>query len=207
MSKTKEQTDYSNNDEDISFITQFLKGDNAGFNGLVVKYQDQIMNLCVRVLGNYTDGQDAAQETFVKVYKNLHTFKGEALFSTWLYRIAVNTCRNKQRSWWSRFSRSAVKLDAPIRNEENDRIREVSDTSLSPEKDLKRHRIAEAVKKALATLPKKHRELIVLRDIQGRSYEEIEQILNISLGTVKSRLVRARSAMQERLRGKINGLY
>ena len=205
MIRRPDQTNYSANDEDISFITRFRNGDKTAFDGLMVKYQDSIMNLCVRILGNYSDGEDAAQETFVKVYKNLDTFKGEALFSTWLYRIAVNTCRNKQRSWWHRVSQRAVKLDAPVQTEENERAREISDTSLSPEKDLTRHRIADTVKEALSTLPKKHRELIVLRDIQGCRYEEIGKILGISLGTVKSRLVRARSAMQEKLKGKING--
>jgi RNA polymerase sigma-70 factor (ECF subfamily) len=207
MSRVQEQTDYSSNDEDISWIKRYRQGDKTAIDRLVLKYQNQIMNLCVHVLGNHTDGEDAAQETFVKVYKNLDTFKGEALFLTWLYRITVNTCRNKQRSWWNRFSRRAVKLDAPIKGDGSNRIREIGDTSLSPENELRRHRIAERVKEALASLPKKHRELIVLRDIQERSYEEIGKVLDLSLGTVKSRLARARSAMQEKLRGKVNGLY
>ncbi len=197
---------YSINDEDISFITQFRNGDNKAFDRLVLKYQNQILNLCVHALGNRADGEDTAQETFVKVYKNLDRFKGESLFSTWLYRIAVNTCKNRQRSWWNRLRRNAVKLDEPIQTDDNERVREISDTSLSPEKDYARQRIAGAVREALATLPQKHREVIILRDIQGCRYEEIEKILGISLGTVKSRLVRARSAMQVKLKGKINGL-
>lgn len=205
MNSTPDHTNYTINDEDISFILQFRKGDKAAFDHLMVKYQDSIMNLCVRILGNHTDGEDAAQETFVKVYKNLDRFKGEALFSTWLYRIAVNTCRIRQRSWWNKLTGRAVKLDAPIKTDEGECAREISDTSLSPEKDLVRHRIAATVKEALASLPKNHKEVILLRDIQGCSYEEMATILGISLGTVKSRLMRARTAMQEKLQGKING--
>lgn len=197
--KVKQDDTYINNDEDIALITSFSKGDRASFDRLVLKYQDRIVNLCVRTIGNYAEGEDAAQETFMKVYKNLNKFKGEALFTTWLYRIAVNTSKNYRSSWWNRLKRTAVNLDAPIETEEGERTYEIGDTSLSPVKDLERLQIADNVKMALDTLPEKHKELIILRDIEGLSYEEIENILGISMGTVKSRLSRARTAMQEKL--------
>ena len=205
MNRAATQTDsFTNNDEDIALITSFLKGDRVSFDRLVLKYQDRILNLCVRTAGDYAEGEDAAQETFVKVYKNLNKFKGEALFSTWLYRIAVNTCKNRRRSWWNRMKRTAVRIDKPIETEEGEHTYEIGDTSLSPIKDLERLQIADSVKKALDTLTDKHKELIILRDIQGLSYEEIEAILGISIGTVKSRLSRARKAMQEKLRAIFN---
>ncbi len=200
MNSAANQTgSFANNDEDIALITNFLKGDRVSFDRLVLKYQDQILNLCVQTVGNYADGEDAAQETFVKVYKNLNKFKGEALFSTWLYRIAVNTCKNRRRSWWNRLKRTAVRLDKPIETEEGEHTYEIGDTSFSPIKELERLQIADCVKKALDTLPEKHKELIILRDIQELSYEEIETVLGISIGTVKSRLSRARIAMKEKL--------
>ena len=192
---------YESNSDDCDLIKSFNEGNKAAFNRLVLKYQDPIMNLCVRYLGNRSDGEDAAQETFVKIYKKLGTFKGDALFSTWLYRIALNTCKNYRRSWWSRLTKKAVHLDAPVKTEEGEYTPEIGDERLSPEKDLKAHRISEAVQSALTTLSGQHRELILLRDIQGMHYEEMSVTLDISLGTVKSRLVRARSAMQKQLRG------
>ena len=204
--KIKQDETYTNNDEDIALITGFLEGVRASFDRLVLKYQDRVVNLCVRTIGNYADGEDAAQETFMKVYKNLNKFKGESLFTTWLYRIAVNTSKNYGRSWWSRLKRRAVNLDAPIETEEGERTYEIGDTRFSPVKELQRLQIADNVKKALDTLPEKHKELIILRDIEELRYEEIETILGVSMGTVKSRLARARSAMQEKLRGKVNGV-
>ena len=195
---------YESNDDDIELIRSFHEGNKATFNRLVLKYQDPIMGLCVRYLGNRSGGEDAAQETFVKIYKNLGKFKGDALFSTWVYRIALNTCKNYRRSWWSRLKKKAVHLDAPIDTEEGEYTPEIGDERLSPEKELKRHTLADAIQKALATLSPHHKELIIMRDIQGMGYEEISATLSISLGTVKSRLVRARSAMQKQLRGTVD---
>ncbi len=205
MKRTSKQNDFHvNNNEDISYIINFRKGETGAFDNLVLKYQDSIINLCVRFLGNYADGEDAAQETFVKVYRKLIKFKGEALFSTWLYRIAINTCKNHRRLWWTRLKQTALHLDAPKNTEDGKYTQEIGDTNLSPEKDLERSRITNAIIQALNRLPEKHRELIILRDIDGLRYEEIESVLGISAGTIKSRLVRARSAMQERLKGKID---
>ncbi len=191
--------------DDNSLITSFCDGNNLAFDRLVLKYQDQIVGLCIRYLGNRADGEDAAQETFVKVYKNLTRFKGESLFSTWLYRIALNTCKNHGRSWWSRLTKKAQRLDAPVETENDRYVPEIGDERLSPEKDLERRSTAQAISTALAQLPPLHKEILLLRDIQDHSYEEISVTLKISLGTVKSRLVRARAAMQEKLRGTFYG--
>jgi len=198
---------YITNNEDISLITNFLKGDRISFDRLVLKYQDRIFSLCVYITGNRVDGEDAAQETFVKVFKSLKSFKGDAQFSTWLYRIAVNTCKNYRSSWWSRLQRGSISLNSAPgdSDDDNGRVYEISDTRFSPEKDMENKRLYSCVKQALASLPQKHSELIVLRDMQGLSYEEIEKITGLNSGTVKSRLARAREAMQEQLRGKING--
>lgn len=189
---------YASNDEDVRFIAAFINGDRSAFNCLVNKYMDLVVNLCVQVIGNFADGEDMAQDTFVKVFKNLSKFKGESLFTTWLYRIAVNTSRNFLRSRWRKYKRVTRSLDTST---DEHRSFEIGDTSMLPSKDYERIKTAEKVKASLQALPLKFRELIILRDIQGLSYNEIESILGLSLGTVKSRLARARSAMAQKLGG------
>lgn len=191
---------------DRDLVSQAQAGDRTAFNRLVLAHQNRVLTLCVRLLGDRHDGEDAAQEAFVKAYCGLKRFKGESQFSTWLYRIAVNACRNRRRSWASRLRKRSASLDAPSGADGEGPPRELGDTRMTPDKDLRRHRIAAHVKDALRTLPPIHRELIVLRDMQGKSYEEIECIVGVSLGTVKSRLARAREAMRERLEGVVDGL-
>jgi RNA polymerase sigma-70 factor, ECF subfamily len=188
-------------DEDRELVDDSIKGDRTSFSRLVLKYRDRILALCTRMLGSADEGEDAAQDTFIKAYGSLEQFRSEAQFSTWIYRIAVNTCRNYQRSWWSRLFRNARKID---RTDESDddtpRSVELGDTSMLPSKELERKQLAGRLQAALLKLPLIHRELIILRDIDERSYEEIALISGITLGTVKSRLARARSTLQKELR-------
>lgn len=190
--------------DDRTLVEKTREGDRIAFDRLVIKYRDRIVGLCARLLCNPTEGEDAAQETFLKVYRNLDRFRGDAEFFTWLYRIALNTCRNRQRSWWSRFRRMAVRLDEPIQTENGPRPRELGDTRMIPTKDLRRRRLGAAIREGLRGLAAKHRELVVLRDIQGLSYEEIERLTGLPAGTVKSRLSRAREALQQKLKGVAN---
>jgi RNA polymerase sigma-70 factor, ECF subfamily len=190
--------------EDVQLIERVRSGDRIAFDRLVLKYRDRIVSLCVRTLGDFHEGEDAAQETFVKAYGNIDRFKGEAGFSTWLYRIAVNTCRNHGRSWWGRVWHSAYHLDkTTVDGEGNELQRELSDTRMVPSKDLERKIRAEAINGAIGRLPAIHRELVILRDIDGKTYEEIETITGIAEGTVKSRLARARATLQNELKGLV----
>jgi RNA polymerase sigma-70 factor, ECF subfamily len=194
--------DAAPDNEDVRLVELARSGDRIAFDRLVLKYRDRIVSLCVRTLGNFQEGEDAAQEVFVKVYEHLGRFKGEASFSTWIYRIAVNTCRNQGRSWWGRVWRTADHLDkSAVDNEGNERQRELGDTRMVPSKDLDRKIRAEAIKGAIGRLPLIHRELVILRDVDGKSYEEIEEITGVAEGTVKSRLARARAALQNELKG------
>jgi RNA polymerase sigma-70 factor, ECF subfamily len=191
--------------DERELVQRAAQGDRNAFNRLVLAHQDRIMTLCSRMLGNREEAEEAAQDSFVRAFENLGRFKGEAMFSTWLYQIAVNACRNRRRSWWWRVRKRSVDVEEPADPETDMPRREFGDTRLSPEKDLQRHRTAAAIQRALATLPGIHRELIVLRDMQDMAYEDIAASLGISLGTVKSRLARAREAMQEQLRGVVDG--
>jgi RNA polymerase sigma-70 factor (ECF subfamily) len=189
-------------DDDSRLIQLFRDGDRVAFDRLVLKYQRQIIAFCVRQLGNYSDGEEAAQETFFKVYRNISQFRGDCCFSTWIYTIAVNTCRNMGQSWWKKLWKGALKIDKPVSVEDGDEeIRDLRDTRNLPSKDLDRKCQAEEIKEALSKLPAIHKELIILRDFQELHYEEIEKITGLSSGTIKSRLARARAALQNELKG------
>jgi RNA polymerase sigma-70 factor, ECF subfamily len=191
-------------DEDEKLVELCRTGDRIAFDRLVLKYQHLVVGMCTRLVNSSQDGEDAAQECFVKVYRGIGKFSGDSSFSTWLYRIAVNTCRNYHRSWWGRLSRQSLKLDAPHRRDEDDDdgpSTELKDTRFVPMKDLERKRLGAAIELALNELPQQQREMVVLRDVQGLSYEEIGRITGQTEGTVKSRLFRARGVLQEKLKG------
>jgi RNA polymerase sigma-70 factor (ECF subfamily) len=187
------------NREELRLVALAAEGDRLAFDRLVLAHRDRIMTLCLRLLGDYHEGEDAAQETFVRVYHGLTRFKGQARFGTWVHRIAINVCRNRRRSWWRRMSRGAVRLDKPADTAEGSIERELSDTRMSPVKEFRRRRTVAAIKRALAALPLKQRELVVLRDVQGLSYEEITAVTGIAPGTVKSRIARARESLRRKL--------
>lgn len=174
--------------DDIT-LARAVRGDMQAFETLVEQYQHRVYGICLRMLANEQDAQDAAQETFVKVYKNIRTFKQEAQFSTWLYRIAVNTCLDmlrKRRIVQSLDAMVEEGFDAPS-NEE------------SVEAVLERSVDAAQLSEAIAKLPEDQRTVIVLRDVQGLSYEEVAQSVEANLNTVKSRISRGRRALRKLL--------
>lgn len=193
--------DKSNNLEDQGLLSAFLGGDQSGFNQLVRKYQDMIVSTCVRMAGNYQDGEDAAQDVFVQVYKNASGFRGDSEFATWLYRITMNVCRNQHRSWWNRLLKNAIHIDRHQDGEDDTPQFEIADQTSSPAEDLDRKRTVLRVRNAIRRLPESQREMIVLCDLQEKSYEEICSILGVALGTVKSRIARARDALKKELQG------
>ncbi len=160
-------------DEDRELVTQAQAGSRSAFNRLVIAHQHQIMTLCCRMLSRRDEAEEAAQDTFVRAWQSIGRFKGEARFSTWVYRIAVNTCRNRRRSWWWKVRRRSVQVEQPEDPETDTPRRELGDTRMSPEKDLVAKRTRAAFRKALEGLPHIHRELIVLRDLKDMPYEEI----------------------------------
>lgn len=184
--------------EDREWVRTFQAGREEGFNRLVLKHKDRIYGLCLRLLTDRDHADDAAQETFVKVYRALGDFRMEAKFSTWLYRIAVNTCKNKMGSRSFRDSRDHMDLDAAeyAGAVSGGNMAESSAPDQILEAKSKRGRIEAAI----ARLPEEQRVLVVLRDVEGRSYEEIAETTGLNPGTVKSRLNRGRGQLQEWLR-------
>ena len=182
----------NDNDNDLSLIKRFYKGDQAAFERLVLKYQDRVYNICRYMLGNESDAEDASQDVFIKIYKKLGYFKPSPYLASWVYRIAVNTCIDyKRRPFHESMNRTSENGSEYI-------IERVSDDP-GPERFFESKQTGQAVIRALSRLSNKLRVVIVLKEIEGLSYEEISETLDISLGTVKSRISRAR----EELRGLI----
>ncbi|HOV85275.1 MAG TPA: sigma-70 family RNA polymerase sigma factor [Syntrophobacteraceae bacterium] len=187
-------------EKDADLIRAFLGGDEAAFDALVLAYQDRVYTLCRRLLGDREEARDSAQETFVKVYRALGGFRFDAAFSTWLYTIAVNTCKNKLKSheyrWWKR----RLRLDWDSGSGGESPHREPRDPAPSALARLIQRGDEMRVQKAMDRLPAESRAVLVLRHAEGLSYEDIVRITGLNLGTVKSRLARARQQLQEKLK-------
>lgn len=176
--------------EDQNLIARFKEGDTSAFGDIVQKHQDKIFNLCRHMLGNAQDAEDAAQDVFLKAFQALPKFQPDASLYTWLYRIATNTCIDYKRKpiWESLFGSS----------EEGEKlVHDQASDAPSPEKLYQSKQIDYALKESLARLSPKLRAIIILKEIEELSYEEIADYLDISMGTVKSRISRAREELQE----------
>ena len=185
--------------EDAALVKAFQAGDKASFDGLVLKHKDRLFSLCFRFLGDYQEANDSAQEVFVKVYRSLKGFRFESAFSTWLYRIAVNTCKNKLRSSEYRQKKKMVHLDNPGTVEGSTSALEIRDDTQSPLLELEKKERLNLIRRAIDSLPPEQKMVVVLRDIEDLSYEDIANITGYSLGTVKSRLSRARLDLRKKL--------
>lgn len=174
-------------------IEKSLQGDVASFEKLINQYQVYVYNIAFRTLGHEEDAKDAAQDAFIKVFKNLSQYTGDAQFSTWLYRIVINTCKDYLRK---RSSIKETSIESTSEEGEN-YLMELPDTEiLQPEKQLERKEMQGKLIKALDQLPEANKTAVVLRDIRGLSYEEISLIESCSVGTVKSRINRGRNYLR-----------
>lgn len=187
----------SDRDVDAELVARVQKGDKRAFDLLVLKYQRKIMRLLARMLNNQAEIEDIAQETFIKAYRALPQFRGESAFYTWLYRIAINTARN----WLSSNQRKMLVSDTFETKEgetfsQSDNLIDID----TPESRMISSEIAQTVNKAIEELPEDLRTAIVLREIEGLSYEEIAQTMECPIGTVRSRIFRAREAIAARLK-------
>jgi RNA polymerase sigma-70 factor (ECF subfamily) len=186
-------------DRDAALIREIQAGDMAAFDQMVMRHKDKLFNTVYWFLGDYQEANDCAQEIFIKVFKGIKKFRFESAFSTWLYRIAINTCKNRLKSSAYRWKKRMVPLENPESSKEGNRSYEIQNGSPSPENKLEKKEKIMRIQKALNSLPQEQNRIIVLRDIQGLSYQEISDITGLNLGTVKSRLARARMDLRNKL--------
>jgi len=177
-------------------IRQAQAGDKKAFEELVIIYQDKVYTLSYYLTGNHSDAQDLAQEVFLKAYSSLRSFRLEADLGTWLHRITVNTWSNMRRG-----RNQVLSLDDPLQTEDGEMERPLADgdPTSDPAVALEEKEVQVMVQHAIRSLPEEYRAVLVLREMEGYTYEEIAGIMGCSLGTVKSRLNRARRALKEKI--------
>jgi RNA polymerase sigma-70 factor (ECF subfamily) len=187
--------------DEQDLVAELKSGSEQAFALLIAQYSHSVYSLIARNLRDPADAADVTQEVFVKVFRNISGFCGDSSLRTWIYRIALHEASN-QRRWWNRHKRQETTIDAQQENEEGE-IFSLADalatTDASPYDCAARAEIQQRVAAALSELPQAFREIVVLREIEGCGYEEIAEILQVNLGTVKSRLTRGRAALRESL--------
>ena len=189
---------------EAQFVERLKRGDAAAFEILVQERSGEIYGLLYRLTESSEEARDLTQETFLRAFQSIGHFRGESDLRTWIYRIAINQARNRWR-WWRRRRRDmTVSIDAPQPNGTGSFVETLkSDNGRNPETDALAHERERALRKALSSLKRVYREAVVLRDIEGFAYEEIAVALDISVGTVKSRLARGRQELRRKLEGSL----
>jgi RNA polymerase sigma-70 factor (ECF subfamily) len=193
-------------------VAELQAGSEQAFAQLIAQYHQPLYSLIARSLQDPADASDITQEVFIKVFRSIRNFHGEASLRTWLYRIALHEASN-QRRWWSRHKRQEVAMEAPYcshcdadaEGESQSLGSTLADGGSSPFEHASQHEIRDRVEAALREVPEAFRTVVILREIEGFTYEEIAEILQVNLGTVKSRLTRGRAALRLLLAPK-NGI-
>lgn len=178
-------------EQEAAIVRKVLSGDANAFETLVLEYEKNVYNIALRMTGNSEDAADMTQEAFIKAYNSLQSFRGDSKFSVWLYRIVSNVCLDFLRS---KNRRPTVSLSVEDDDGEDAQL-DVADESQSPELLLDRKLTRDSVRRGLDSLPPDYRQILLLREIQGLSYDEIAQALSLEVGTVKSRIFRARKRL------------
>ncbi len=183
---------------DEELIKKSQLGDMDAFEQLVTQYEKKVYSIAYRLVGNHEDASDLAQEAFIKVFKSIKNFRGDASFSTWLYHVVSNVCRDYLR----KNKLKTTSLDEPVIFEGECLERQITDYSLGPNQIAEQKELQAYVQKLILQLPEDYRLVLVLREYMDFSYEEIAKEMNITMGTVKSRLNRARNMLKEKLLGE-----
>jgi RNA polymerase sigma-70 factor (ECF subfamily) len=178
--------------DDSELVASFLDGEERAFQELVERYQTRLLNFIYRTIGDRERAEDLVQEVFIRVYRHLHRFDRTKKFSTWIYTIASNLAKNELRNR----SRNPLIFFQTIKKnwQDDDRPLQFEDTSSRPDDLYRKRHLREMVEASVSKLPEHHRQVFILRELEGKSYEEIAEITGCNLGTVKSRLNRARNS-------------
>jgi RNA polymerase sigma-70 factor, ECF subfamily len=193
-------------DDDSLLVLSCQKGEIDAFEALVEKYQKRMLNVAYRMIGNYDEACEVVQDAFLSAYRSIKKFRGEARFSTWLTSIVMNLSRNRRKQIQTRGAREVYSIDDPVKTEEGSLSLDPPDQGPSVLEKLEQKEAEARVQGCINGLDTEYREVLVLRDIQGFSYEEIRDILKIPDGTVKSRLFRARDALKGCLKRMLGNL-
>lgn len=189
--------------EEAALIADLKAGSEEAFAVLIAQYHQPLYSLILRSLNDPTDAADITQEVFLKVFRSIRWFHGDSSLRTWMYRIALHEASN-QRRWWSRHKRQEITIDSPLNDATEDEpclAAVLADQGSSPFDHAVQSELRCRVEAALREIPEAFRTVVVLREIEGFSYEEVAEILDINLGTVKSRLTRGRKALRLLLTG------
>lgn len=184
--------------EERALIERCKRGDLAAFNDLIRRYEKQVYNFAYRLTGNYDDANDVAQDAFLRVFNAIGSFRGDASFSTWLFRITTNVFLDERKR---AKAHPHASLDEYLELDESSVTRQIEDPSPTPDAILEEAERAHLLQQAIGGLPEYQRAMVTLYHGQQKSYEEIAEIMDLPIGTVKSRLNRARLALKEKLSG------
>ncbi|MDO6441093.1 RNA polymerase sigma factor RpoE [Marinobacter sp. 2_MG-2023] len=195
----QKQAEQPDSQTDLQLVRKVRNGDRAAFDLLVVKYQSRVASIISRYVYDSQEVMDLTQEAFIKAYRAIDRFRGDSAFYTWLYRIAVNTAKNHLESRSRRPQGSADSAEAE-NYDDGRRLRDIA----SPERLLQRDQLQNELRKAIANLPEELRSAFLLREYDGLSYEDIARILECPIGTVRSRIFRARDAVDRHLGPLLN---
>lgn len=186
--------------DDTALVAQLRSGAESAYEALIDRFEQPVFNMISRLMDDSAEAPDVVQEVFLKIFRNIGSFRGESSLKTWIYRIAVNEARNHRR-WFSRHRRQEVAIDGE--GESQGYSDWLADPGRSPYDSALDRETEGLVEEALDALNPKFKAALVLREIEGLSYEEIADILEISLGTVKSRILRGRDALRKQLAGRL----
>jgi len=177
-------------------VQQVKEGKAESFEILVERYQKQVYNIAYRFTGNRDDAYDLSQEAFLKAYRGIKNFRQDSSFKTWIYHIASNVCRDFLRKENKVYK---VSIDEPVQSEHGDMEKQLADSSMGPDEAYESKELSEFIQDIINDLQQEYKEVIILREMQQLSYEEIAKVLDCSIGTVKSRLNRARKILKDKI--------
>ncbi|NUP90701.1 MAG: sigma-70 family RNA polymerase sigma factor [Candidatus Sumerlaeia bacterium] len=185
--------------EDGPLVAAAQAGDLSAFDTLIRRHQDRVYNQAWRLLGDHDEASDLAQEVFIRVFRKIHLYRGDAAFSTWLYRVTSNLAKNRWKQMERKGRSKTVSLDQPRPDDDDDRPLDKPDAAPSPRQQAEGRELLGHLEQELLGLGYEHREVLVLRFVENLSYEEIAEVLDANLGTVKSRICRARQELRRRM--------
>jgi RNA polymerase sigma-70 factor (ECF subfamily) len=185
---------------DQCLVARFKDGDGSAFDEMVARYWNRIYSMVNQLLRNPEDAEEVTQDAFIRAHRGLVNFRGDSAFSTWLYQIATNLARNRYWYWWRRKRDKSVSFDAPIGADNEMTLADVIPAEVETPDDITvTQEFVSNIGSGMERLGRKHREILILRNVKNLSYEEIAGILGISIGTVKSRIARARESLRSKL--------